>query len=129
MISFRNVLITNIILTLILATCGAILFSTVLKSYYQDIYPYLLLLALSINLITFWLALKKNRVNQSFLLLVLSFTIKFFSYLLISIIYFINQEVMLYRVAYIFVLFILFLAYTSLELKMLSKFFKSNAGI
>lgn len=125
--SYRDFLIKNIILTLILAICGAILFSTILRSYYKNIYPLLLILALSINLIIFWLSIKKNKVNQSFILLVLSFAIKLFSYLAISIIYFIYQKEMLYRVAYICVLFIVFLAYTSLETKMLSKFFKSNS--
>lgn len=126
MINYKDFLIKNLILTLILAICGAILFGTILKPYYQNIYPFLLGLALSINLLIFWIALKKNKANQTLVLLVLSFAIKFFSYLIATIIYFIFQEEMIYRVAYIFVLFIIFLAYTSLELKMLSKFFKSN---
>jgi hypothetical protein len=125
--NYQNFLIKNLILTIILIICGVILFSTILKNYYHDIYLVLLLVALIDNLIIFKLALKKNKVNQSLLILILSFAIKFFTYLLISIVYFIHVNELVYRGAYIFVLFIVFIAYTSLEIKMLSNFFKSNS--
>jgi hypothetical protein len=123
---YRKVILNNLFLTFILAICGTILFSTILSNYYHHIFLLLLVVSLSLNLIIFRLAVIKNKVNQSFFLLVISFALKFFSYILITVIYFIYQPVLLYRVAYIFVLFIVFISFTSLEVKMLSKFFKTN---
>lgn len=125
---FKNFVVKNLILTFIFAVSGTILFLTILKSYYHPIYPVVLLIALLINLVLFRLTLTKNKANQTFLVLILSFAIKFFSYLILTIVYFMYQEEMLFRIAYIFVLFIVFIGFTSLELKMSSKFFKSNSN-
>jgi hypothetical protein len=124
--NFRSFFYKNLLLTIILIVFGAVLFNTILKGYYSHVFSFLLILALSVNLIIFRLAIIKNKINQSFLLLVLSFSIKFFSYLLVTVVYFLNVDELLFRIAYIFVLFIVFVAYTSLEIKMLTKFFKTN---
>jgi hypothetical protein len=126
--NYRNVVIKHLILALVLTVFGLVLFGTIFRNYYQNIFPILLFIALIVNLLIFKLAFKKNKVNQSFFLLVSSFALKFFTYLLITILYFVRESEMLYRVTYIFVLFIIFISFSSLEVKMLTKFFKTNSG-
>lgn len=124
--NFKGFAIKNIILTLFLAALGGLLFSTVFKKYYNHIFPILLILALIINLGIYRLAVNKKKVNQSLLFLVLSFAIKFFSYLIITVLFLLMQKDLPTRLAYIIVLLIVFVTYTTLEIKMLSKIFKTN---
>jgi hypothetical protein len=125
--NYQRFIVKNILLTVVLAISGAIVFGTILKTYYHNIFPVLLILALAINIIIYRIAITKVKVNQTFIVLVLSFTIKFFSYLLITILFFLYEKEISYRIAYIFVLLIIFIGFTSIEIKMLSKFFKSES--
>jgi hypothetical protein len=125
--SFRRFLINNLVLTLILTIFGTILFSTIFSVYYQQIFPFLILLGLSVNLLVFYIALNKSKsINQSHFILISSFAIKFVSYLIITVIYFLFEKEIQDRIIYIIVLFFIFITYTSLEIKALSKIFKTT---
>jgi hypothetical protein len=124
--SFRSFLINNLVLTLILTIFGTLLFSTIFSVYYQQIFPLLILLGISVNLIVFYIALNKSKsINQSHFILISSFAIKFVSYLIITVIYFLFEKEIQDRIIYIIVLFFIFITYTSLEIKALSKIFKT----
>jgi hypothetical protein len=127
--SFRRFLINNLLLTLILVIFGTLLFSTIFPIYYQQIFPFLILLGLTVNLLVFYIALNKSKsVNQSYFIVVSAFSIKFISYLIVTVIYFLFKKDIQVRIVYIVVLFFIFFAYTSLEINALSKIFKTTDG-
>jgi hypothetical protein len=124
---FRRFLINNLFLSLILLVFGTLLFTTILSVYYQYIFPFLLLLGFSVNLLVFYIAINKSKsINQSFFLIISSFAIKFISYLIFTVIYFLFIKEIQERIIYIVVLFFIFISYTSLEISALSKIFKTT---
>jgi hypothetical protein len=127
--TFRKFLINNLILTLILTIFGTLLFGTLFTIYFQPVFLLLIVLGLSVNLFVFNIALNNSKsVNQSFFIVVSSFAIKFISYLAFTVIYFLINKEIQERVVYIIVLFFIFITYTSLEIKALTKIFKTNKG-
>ncbi|MBN1598372.1 MAG: hypothetical protein JW894_08760 [Bacteroidales bacterium] len=125
--NFLSFLIQNIIATLILAALGYGLFSiTGLTVYYHSFYPILLLAALIINLLVYYLIIYKkvNRDNAMLLILQL-FAIKFFSFLLLAIVFLIFEQDFTLRVAFVTVLLILYSVYTTLEIRSIIKIFNS----
>jgi hypothetical protein len=126
-ISFKKFLISNLIVSVILTTFGWLLFTTVLSGLYRPMFLWLLLFALSINLLIFYIVTrKKYTVGKSPIIIFKSFGIKFFSYVGITLVFFLIEHDFRIRLTYILVLFCLYLTYTFLEITSLTKFFKAE---
>jgi len=124
----RKFIIYSVILTGIIALAGLLAFTTFLSKYYLPIFPWLLLFFMFINIIVHSLLVnssekKKIKFETAFLL---SFFIKFFGYIIFLIIY-INKHK---ESALIFVagLFLLYIIYTSFEIRSIISFLKRSAG-
>jgi hypothetical protein len=125
--SFKKFLILNLFTSLVLAALGWILFSTVLSGFYLPVFHFLLLFALLINLLTFYiLTRQKYSPARSPQIISKSFGIKFFSYLLVSLAFFLLEKNNRTIISFILVLFCLYLPFTILEIASLTKFFKAD---
>ena len=124
---FRKFFINNLIISLVLVVIGGILFATVLKDYYQVIYPFLLLYVLAINLFVFYLVTrpKKKQMNYS-VEIAITFVFRFVAYLTAALLYFIFMKNTTDRIVFTLVLFILYIIFVGVEVIVLSKFFKTN---
>lgn len=117
----------NLMLTIAFAMVGGILFYTVLHSFFHPIFPLLLLLAAVINIFLFYSVTRKKFLNKQLLTLVIkSFLIKFFSYLAIVFIFLLIEKTRTIRITFVAVLFVLYFAFTWLEIQSLLKFLKSG---
>lgn len=126
-IVFRKYLVNNLIIALILAILGNIFFVSFLKTYYHPIFPVLLIYTLIVNLLAFLVVTQKKTVNTQLLSIVGKlFAVKFFSYLLVAILFLVLVEQRTYRISFVLVLFCLYFAFTIIELTALTKFFKSE---
>ncbi len=123
----RSFLILNLLVTLLIACAGVIMFAYFLQDYYHPLYPALLLIALSVNLLSFYLS-SKTQVsgNQILNALVKSFAIRFFLYLGIAITFLLLEDQTKQRAVFIITLFCLYLIYFSIEITSLLKMMKSK---
>jgi hypothetical protein len=124
---FIRFLRNNLLLSFGLSLIGLILFLTVLPAFYHPFIPLLLLFALSINLILYFVVIRKE-VNDTMLLsmVVKSFAIKFFSYIALVIIFLILEKTRVIRITFVIVLFVFYFSFTWLEIQSLLKFLKSG---
>lgn len=126
-ISFKKFLLNNLIVSVILAAIGLGLFSTILSGLYHPFFLWLLLFALVINLLIFYIVTrKKPTAARSPMIIFKSFGIKFISYIGVSLLFFLIEHNFRIRIMYILVLFCLYLTYTFLEITSLTKFFKAE---
>jgi len=123
----RSFLILNLLVTLLIACAGVIMFAYFLQDYYHPLYPVLLLIALSVNLLSFYLS-SKTQVsgNQILNAVVKSFAIRFFLYLGIAITFLLLEDQTKQRAVFIITLFCLYLIYFSIEITSLLKMMKSK---
>ncbi len=125
----RTYIIWLIVLTAILGFLGLLFFRTFLSEYYLPVYWFLLLLffilhAISQSIVV--LAERKRRFSFNTVYLV-SFVIKFFSYLLFLVIYLIIKEGITITFALAF--FLLYLFYTTFDVRMKILFSKTYTKI
>lgn len=124
----RKFIINIIILTGIIVLTGLLAFKTFLSKYYLPIFPWLLLFFFTINIIVHSLLVNSSRGKRikfetAFLL---SFFIKFFGYIIFMILYvYHNKENSIIFVAGLFLLYII---YTSFEIRSISSFLKRSSG-
>ncbi len=124
---FLSFIRKNLFLTIILTIIGCLLFYTILRVYFHPFFPFILLFALSINLILFYTVTRKAVSDKRLVgMVVSSFLIKFFSYLAIVIIFLIFVKSRPIRLTFVSVLFILYISFTWLEVHSLLKFLKSG---
>jgi hypothetical protein len=124
---FSKFLYKNLIVAMILAIIGTILFCTVLHAFFHPVFPILLLLAFIINVILFYIVTRKEvSDNQLLNLVIKSFLIKFFSYLSIVLIFLILEKTRTIRITFVVVLFILYFGFTWIEIQSLLKFLKTG---
>lgn len=113
----RNFLVVNLLITILLATIGAIIFVYFLPGFYHILYPVLLLLALVINLLSYYFSIRTRHTgNQIMNAMIKSFALRFFSYLGIAIIFLLIENRINHRLAFILTLFILYLIYSIIEI-------------
>jgi hypothetical protein len=125
--SFKKFLILNLFTSFVLAALGWILFATVLSGFYLPVFHFLLLFALLINLLTFYiLTRQKYSPARSPQIIFKSFGIKFFSYMFVTLVFFLVEKNTRIRINYILVLFCLYLPFTIIEITSLTKFFKAE---
>ena len=124
----RKFIINSVILTGIIALAGFIAFATFLNKYYLSIFPWLLVFFLFTNITVHSLLVsstgnKKIKFETAFLL---SFFIKFFGYIIFMIIYLRNHKEN--SLVFVVGLFLLYLIYTSFEIKSIISFLKRSSG-
>jgi hypothetical protein len=124
--SYKKFFINNLIVSGVLAVLGWALFSSALSAYYQPMFPLLIVFALSINLIIFYIVTHNQTPSKAAQIVAKGFAIKFFSYIGITIIFFLIENNLRLRIVYIFVLFGIYIIYTVLEVISLTKFFKAR---
>jgi hypothetical protein len=126
-ISFKGFFIKNLLIFTIMAIIGGILFSTVFSKHYHPIFPILLVFALINNLLVYYIISEKNQsAIKSSQIIMLIFAIKFFSYVAITIIFFLVEKDFQVRIFYIIALFCIYIAFTIVEVDSCSKFLKSG---
>lgn len=123
----RKFILHNLIAFLVIGILGALLFSTLLSSYYHFIYPIVLVLAASINILIYFLLTRKEiPAGRITLSISQSFAIKFLFYLTVATIFFLLVKNQSLKITFVFILFVLYFVFTSLEVNALLKFFKSE---
>jgi hypothetical protein len=124
--SFKKFLIKNLFVSILLVVIGWVLFSTFLSDYYQNIFGLLVVFAMFINLSVFYIVTKKSyTASKTPQIIIISFAIKFFTYLGISLFFFMVDTNLKHRLAFILVLFCVYLIYTFLEITSLTRYFKA----
>jgi len=124
----RKFIINSIILTVIIALTGLLVFTTFLARYYLPVFPLLLLFFFFINIIIHSLLVfssgkTKIKFETAYML---SFFIKFLGYIIFMMIYVKTHK----ENAMIFVacLFILYIIYTSFEIRSIISFLKRSSN-
>lgn len=126
-IYFRKFLIKNTIATFAIFLLGAILFSTLFPEYYHPFFIILVLIASFVNLAAFYIATNtKGEKDKSLQIVIKSFAIKFFSYLIMALIFLLLVKISELKITFVIILFSLYMIFTALELTSLLKFFKTE---
>jgi hypothetical protein len=124
---YKKFFVNNLVVSAVLAAIGWAMFSSVLSGYYQPMFPLLIVFALLINLIMFYIVTHKNQSpSRASQIIIKGFAIKFFSYLGITLLFFLIENNFRLRITYIFTLFCIYVVYTILEVISLTKFFKAR---
>ena len=124
---FRKFFFVNTIASIALLILGAVLFTTQFSEYYHNFYIVLLLLTYAVNLTVFYVVTKDaGRINNSSLIVVKSFAIKFFSYLILALVFLLLAKTPEIKITFVIILFSLYIIFTILEISSLVKFFKSE---
>ena len=124
---FQKFLIKNTIATIIILLPGTYLFATSLSEYFHFFYIILLILTFSVNLLVFYSATSKmNGKDNTMILIVKSFSIKFFSYLILALGFLLFVKSSELKITYVILLFILYIIYTAIEITSLLRFFKTG---
>lgn len=126
-IHFRRFLGLNTIVTVMVFILGFVLFKTVFYRYFHYSSIILVLFAYGINIIVFYLATKnKVEANRSMVVVAKSFAIKFFSYLVLALIFLLLAETSEMKITFAILLFSLYIVYSILEIGSLIRFFKTD---
>ncbi len=124
---FRKFFIINTIATIALLILGTVLFTTHFSEYYHFFYIILLLLTYAVNLTVFYLVTKDaGRADNSLLIVVKSFAIKFFSYLTLALVFLLFSKTPEIKITFVIILFSLYIVFTVLEISYLIRFFKTG---
>ena len=125
----RKFLLNNLIILLVIALVGSLLFSTLFMSYYHFVYPIVLILSFGANVLVYYLLTRKEiAANKTTILISQSFAIKFFYYLTVATIFLFLVESKSLKITFVLILFILYFAFTTLEVSALLRFFKSKTN-
>lgn len=126
-IHFRKFFIVNTIVAIVLLILGAILFITQFSEYYHNFFIILLLLTYVVNLTVFYVVTKDaGRIDNSLLIVAKSFAIKFFSYLILALVFLLLAKTPEIKITFVIILFSLYIIFTVLEISSLVKFFKTE---
>lgn len=124
---FRRFFILNTLATLAILIIGAGLFTTQFSKYFNSFYIILLLFAYLVNLTVFFVVTKDaGGGDKSLQVVAKSFAIKFFSYLIMALVFLLLSKRPEIKVTFVIVLFSLYLIYTVLEISSLIRFFKTE---
>jgi hypothetical protein len=124
---YKKFLVNNLLVSAVLVVLGWALFSGILSVYYQSMYPLLIVFALLNNLTLFFFVTRKNQSqSKTIRIVVAGFAIKFFSYIVITLLFFLIEKNFNLRVGYIAALFFVYMIYTIVEVISLTKFFKTG---
>lgn len=116
-----------LLLTALVAIAGILVFSLLLKEYYLSVFPLLLVFFCVLNILVHWLLvysseIKKLKFETAHML---SFFIKFIGYIIFTLIYLQNHKEN-FKI-FVAVLFILYIIYTSFEIKSIILYFKRSS--
>ncbi len=126
-IHFKRFLLTNTIATLAIFLTGLLLFTTCLSEYFHFFYPVLVLVVFAVNLVVFYIVTKKKEgSDKSMYILVKSFAVKFFSYSILALVFLVFVKAPELKIAYVILLFSLYIIFTFLEITSLLRFFKTE---
>ena len=124
---FRRFFIINTIVTITVLILGAVLFATHFSQYFHFSYIILLILAYAVNLTVFFVVTHKTGgTEKSMQVVVKSFGIKFFSYLILALVFLLLSKTPEIKITFAIILFSLYLIYTVLEISSLIRFFKTQ---
>ena len=124
---FRKFFIVNTIATIAVLILGTILFTTQFSKYYHYFYIILLLLTYAVNLTVFYVVTKDaGRNDNSMLIVAKSFAIKFFSYLILALVFLLLSKTPEIKITFVIILLSLYIIFTVLEISSLVKFFKTE---
>jgi hypothetical protein len=124
---FRKFFILNTIATIVVLIIGTGLFTTRFSEYFHFFYIILLILAYAINLTVFFIITKDiGGADKSLLVVAKSFAIKFFSYLILAVVFLLLSKTPEIKITFAIILFSLYLIYTVLEISSLIRFFKTE---
>jgi len=125
---YRNFLIKNILVTLIIAFIGLILFKFFLIDLYHPLYLILLLVAFSVNIVSFYLSSNPKSYGRKALSgIIQSFALRFFLYLGLALLYLLNEDRTKHRIVFIISLFCLYLIYSIIEISCMKQLFKNKS--
>ena len=123
----RNFLIKNLLLTLLFAVIGTILFLYFLKGFFHPLYPVLLIVALAVSTISFYFSSKPQLSGNKMLTAMMkSFAIRFFLYLGIAVIFLLLEKQTRQRIVFIITMFCIYLVYSFIEIRSLLKVIRSK---
>ncbi len=125
--SIRKFVLNNLLLGCFFALIGLVIFSTFLSTYYNHFFILIVPFAVLINILEFYSAVKQAVIpNRALLSMATSFIIKFFSYLGLTIIFFLYKKDIQDRLVFILIMFSLYIAFTIIEVTSLSKYLKTK---
>lgn len=126
-VTFRKFIWQNLLITFILAILGVVLFYFFLSAYYHPLYPILLLVALTANILSYYLSTQTRHTGiQIINAIIKSFGIRFMMYLGVAVAYMLLVDSTKQRVIFILALFCIYLIYSLLEITSLLKLIKGN---
>jgi hypothetical protein len=127
---FRRFFLQNLVLVLLLSLVGVIVFRFVPGANYKNSYPLVLLVSWAVNILVFYLVTRKPvPVNRSMSLLGQTFAIKFLYYLTLAVIFLVNLTAREERISFMLGIFVIYIAFSFLEVKALSCYVKSMQDI
>ncbi len=124
---FKKFLLSNSIATLIILLVGGVLFSTQISEYFHFSYIIIVLLAFFVNIAAFYIVTKeRGGKDKSMQIVIKAFAIKFFSYLIMALVFLLLAKTPELKITFVILLFGLYVVYTVLEITSLMKFFKTE---
>jgi hypothetical protein len=107
-----------------------VIFSTFLSNYYHRFFLLIAPFSILINIMVFVFAIRKtNTSNQVLQSMVIGFAIKFFSYAVLSIIFFLIEKNIQVRIAFLLILFLIYITFSIIEINALTKYIKAGDRI
>ena len=126
--TLKHFLLLNLLVTLAIATVGAILFTFFIPDYFHFLYPVLLFLALAVNLLSFYFSYKSQGTGNKIInVMMKSFALHFILYIGIAIIFLLLEHHTKQRIAFVITMFCVYLIYTFIEVTSLMKIVKSKS--
>lgn len=127
---FRKFFLQNLKVLILLGLAEFVIFKfSSLQQFYHILYPLVLILSFVVNLILYHLFTRKPvPANRSMLLLGQSFAIKFFYYLSLAVIFIYTISQKEQRICFVISLFIIYFAFTFIEVKAITAFIKSESN-
>ncbi len=128
---FKNYLIQNLLLTFLLGGLAGIVYKTALHGYYTVFVPVALVLSLAINLGGYQMALRKKNVDKQLLvILIQSFSLRFFTYIALVVIFLLRTPDHAIRLCFVCALFVMYVLYTLVEVRGMASMLhgKSTSG-
>jgi hypothetical protein len=107
----------TIITSILICVAGFVLFLTVLKDLYHPLMPVILISAIGINFISFFLLQGSGTQNNVMASVAKSFILKFFSYILLAIILLLIEKDKDQRIFLVLSEFLLYIVFTWLEVQ------------
>ena len=126
--TLKHFFLLNLSVTIAIAIVGTILFTFFVPDYFHFLYPVLLFLALTVNLLLFYFSYKSQGAgNQIINTMMKSFALRFILYIGIAIIFLLLEHHTKQRMAFVITMFCVYLIYTFIEVTSLVKIVKSKS--